>query len=148
MSFLRRAFSRRILSIGLGFSTMLMAPMAAHADANYYNEFGQRPGLNAVVGDMLKNVLADDRIKAYFTNANIPVLHASLVNQFCMLEGGPCQFNENMQKIHQSLGITQAAFNALAEDLQKAMRENNIPLSAQNNLLSKLAPMEQVIVTK
>ena len=148
MSFLRRTFSRRILYLGLSLIGTGIGPVAAHADARYYDAFGKRPGLNAVVGDMLKNVLADDRIKAYFTNANIPVLHASLVNQFCMLEGGPCQFNENMQKIHQSLGITQAAFNALAEDLQKAMRENNIPLAAQNNLLSKLAPMEQVIVTK
>jgi len=121
---------------------------AAQADAGYYNAFGQRPGLNVVVTGFLTNVLADDRIKAYFTNANIPVLHAALVNQFCMLEGGPCQFNENMKTVHQGLGVTEAAFNALAEDLQTSMNTNNIPLAAQNDLLAKLAAMERDVVTQ
>ncbi|MDE8345182.1 MAG: group 1 truncated hemoglobin [Acidocella sp.] len=125
-----------------------LTPVLARADATYYNEFGGRAGIHAVVTDMLTNVLADDRIKSYFTNANIPVLNASLTNQVCMLEGGPCKFDENMKKIHESLGITQAAFNALAEDLQKSMNQHNIPLAAQNDLLSKLAPMEPAIVTK
>jgi hemoglobin len=129
-------------------SAILFAPIPSQAGSAYYSEFGERPGMNAVVGDFLTNVLADDRIKAYFTNANIPVLHASLVNQFCMLEGGGCQFTENMKTIHQNLGITQAAFNALAEDLQKSMMQHNIPLPAQNDLLAKLAPMEHDIVTK
>jgi hemoglobin len=75
-------------------------------------------------------------------------LHASLVNQFCMLEGGPCTFHENMKTAHQSLGITEAAFNALAEDLQKSMMVHQIPLTAQNDLLGKLAAMEKDVVTK
>ena len=132
----------------LGLSALLIAPVTSFADSSNYRAFGGRPGIDAVTKDFLGYVLADDRIKAYFTNANIPVLDASLANQFCMLEGGPCQFNENMKTIHQSLGITQAAFNALAEDLQKSMMQHDIPLSAQNDLLGKLAPMAHDIVTK
>lgn len=130
----------------IGLTVLSSAP--SYADSSAYSEFGDRPGMDAVVGDFLTYVLADPRIKAYFTNANIPVLHASLVNQFCMLEGGGCQFDENMKTIHQNLGITQAAFNALAEDLQKSMMQHDIPLTAQNDLLAKLAPMEHDIVTK
>jgi hemoglobin len=136
---------RRAAMVGL---VVAMSPAGARADTGYYGAFGQRPGMNAVVTDFLGYVLADDRIKAYFTNANIPVLHASLVNQFCMLEGGPCRFDENMKAIHQNLGVTEAAFNALAEDLQKSMNQHDIPLAAQNDLLGKLAPMEHDIVTK
>lgn len=139
---------KKIVIATFSLGAMLLPAAASHADTAYYNEFGDRPGLNAVVGDFLINVLADDRIKAYFTNANIPVLHVSLVNQFCMLEGGPCQFTENMKTIHENLGVTQAAFNALAEDLQKSMMAHDIPLPAQNDLLAKLAPMAHVIVTK
>ncbi len=125
-----------------------LAPTLASADASYYHEFGNRAGIHAVITDFLGYVLADNRIKAYFTNANIPVLNASLTNQVCMLEGGPCKFDENMKAIHQNLGVTEAAFNALAEDLQKSMNQHNIPLTAQNDLLSKLAPMKHDIVTK
>ncbi len=53
-----------------------------------------------------------------------------------------------MKTIHQNLGVTEAAFNALAEDLQKSMNQHDIPLAAQNDLLSKLAPMKHDIVTK
>jgi hypothetical protein len=56
----------------------------------------------------LNDVLADDRFKTYCTNANV-------------LEGGPCPFNKNIKDIDQNLGVTQAAFNALAEDLQISM---------------------------
>ena len=137
-----------IVLSALSVAALSLSPAASRASTSYYNAFGQKQGLNAVVGDLLRNVLADNRIKAYFTNANIPALHAALVTQFCMLEGGPCEFNENMKTAHQSLGVTDAAFNALAEDLQKSMMLHNIPLPAQNDLLAKLAPMEKEIVTK
>jgi hemoglobin len=39
------------------------------------------------------------------------------------------------------LNIDRAAFNALVEDLQKAMDKNDVPFHAQNRLLAKLAPM-------
>lgn len=133
-----------VLSLG----TTCLAPAAAQADATYYHEFGDRAGIHVVITDFLSYVLADDRIKTYFTNANIPVLNASLTNQVCMLEGGPCKFDENMKTVHQNLGVTEAAFNALAEDLQKSMNQHDIPLAAQNDLLSKLAPMKHDIVTK
>ncbi|NNM57105.1 group 1 truncated hemoglobin [Acidocella sp.] len=137
-----------IVLSALSVVTISLSPAASRASTSYYNAFGRKQGLNTVVGDFLNNVLADSRIKAYFTNANIPALHAALVTQFCMLEGGPCEFNENMKTVHQNLGVTDAAFNALAEDLQKSMVYHNIPLAAQNNLLAKLAPMEKGIVTK
>jgi hemoglobin len=36
-------------------------------------------------------------------------------------------------------------FNALVEDLQKAMSERGIPFRAQNKLLAKLAPLHRDI---
>jgi len=135
-----------LASLVLGAS--YLGAMPAHASGNYYDEFGERHGIKVMTDDFVDYLLTDDRIKAYFTNANIPVLKASLANQFCKLEGGPCAFNANMKDIHKNLGVTEAAFNALAEDLQKSMNQHHIPLAAQNDLLSKLAPMERDVVTK
>ncbi|EQD65949.1 Cyanoglobin, partial [mine drainage metagenome] len=79
---------------------------------------------------------------------SIPALKAALTIQFCNLEGGGCKFNMNMHAIHANLGVTQAAFNALASDLTRTMDQHHIPMTAQNNLLAKLAAMEPEIVTK
>jgi hemoglobin len=143
-----RSFAKQFIVPAFGVGLLGVFPAPSNADSSHYADFGGRPGMDAVTKDFLTYVLADDRIKAYFTNANIPVLQASLSNQFCMLEGGGCHFDEDMKTIHQNLGITQAAFNALAEDLQKSMMQHDVPLTAQNDLLSKLAPMEHDIVTK
>ncbi|WP_267463791.1 globin family protein [Sphingopyxis solisilvae] len=38
--------------------------------------------------------------------------------------------------------------NALVENLQAAMREENIPFATQNRLLAKLAPMSRQVITR
>ena len=54
----------------------------------------------------------------------------------------------DMKSVHQDLQITNAMFNALAEDLQIAMEQHNVPSSVSNKLVAKLAPMQRDIVTK
>jgi hemoglobin len=46
------------------------------------------------------------------------------------------------------MGVTHADFNALVEHLIIAMEKHNIPVSAQNQLLAKLAPMYGDIAEK
>jgi hemoglobin len=121
---------------------------AAHAATGYIQDFGGKPGMTVIVNDFVDNVLADPRINFYFKTTNIPALKAALTQQFCKLEGGGCSFDLSMKAIHQNLGITQAAFNALAEDLMKSMNAHDVPQVAQNNLVAKLAAMEPRIVTK
>ena len=66
-----------------------------------------------------------------------------------MILDGPCTYTGlNMQQAHQGLGITEADFNALVADLQKAMDKHGIPFTAQNQLLARLAPMHRDVDTK
>jgi hemoglobin len=127
-------------------SLAFVAP--ARATTSHYQEFGGALGMRSMVNDFVNRVTADPRIQTYFTHTNIPALKAALTNQFCNLEGGGCPFNMNMHTVHQSLGVTQAAFNALANDLTITMDNHHIPMAAQNNLLAKLAAMEPQVVTK
>jgi len=53
-----------------------------------------------------------------------------------------------LKTVHQDLQITNAMFNALAEDLQIAMEQHNVPSSVALKLIAKLAPMQRDIVTK
>ena len=105
--------------------------------------------MKAIVGEFLNLVVADDRIKKQFADADMEHLAMRLNEQLCELSGGPCHYGgKDMKTIHADLHITNAQFNALAEDLQSAMEKHQVPARAQNKLLAKLAPMQRSIVTK
>ncbi len=118
-------------------------------DGSLYRAFGGHDGLERVVGDMYANINADDRIKDFFEPAKEPHTKAMLVEQLCQITGGGCTYSgKDMEKVHREMGITRADFDALVEDLQKAMTKNHIPIAAQNQLLAALAPQNRVIVYK
>ena len=132
---------------------MLMCVVTGFASgawaADYYADFGGKDGMTVLVDKFVNHVLEDKRISDYFAAANIPKLKEQLAIQFCELLDGPCKYKGlDMQKAHADLGVTKAAFNSLAEDLMWAMDEQHVPLSAQNELIKKLAPMEHQIVTQ
>lgn len=111
-----------------------------------FKEFGEVAGLTALMDDFMVNLLADARTRAFFENADQTRIKAHLVQQFCVILGGPCTYEgKDMKTAHAGLGIDRAAFNALVEDLQKAMNHRGVPFRAQNKLLAKLAPMYRQI---
>ena len=123
--------------------------MPSWADDSVYQALGGQPGLKAIVGEFLNLVVADDRIKKQFADANMEHLAMRLNEQVCELSGGPCHYGgKDMKTIHADLHITNAQFNALAEHLQSAMEKHQVPARAQNKLLAKLAPMQRSIATK
>jgi hemoglobin len=114
-----------------------------------YQALGGQEGIRKIVADFLPIVLADPRIKDSFKDVDAERLTRMLMEQFCALSGGPCKYSgKDMETIHIDLAITNAQFNALAEDLQIAMDKQGVPSSAQNKLMAKLAPMQRSIVTK
>lgn len=122
---------------------------AASAKQDYYADFGGKAGMTVVTDKFVDRVLQDQRIAGYFAKADIPNLKEQLAIQFCMLLDGPCTYDgPSMQRVHQDLGVTQAAFNSLAEDLIYVMKQQHVPIAAQNALIKKLAPMEHQIVTE
>lgn len=126
----------------------LPALTAQAGNAGYYAQFGGATGMRSLVNAFIDRVVSDPRISTYFRHTNIPALKAALTMQFCHLEGGHCSFSMNMHDVHARLGVTQAAFNALANDLYVTMDRRGIPVAAQNNLLAKLAAMEPQVVTR
>ncbi len=140
---------KRSLYAGLLCAGMSAPAFAQSADAPYFQAFGGQAGIKQVVDDFVGNVLADPRIGGYFAHAHIPHLKYELTQQFCALLNGPCTYTgKDMTSAHTGMKITQAAFNALDEDLNTAMDKHNVPISAQNYLTGKLAPMEPAVVTR
>jgi hemoglobin len=130
------------------------AAMAASAPRDpalkpVFDQFGGKPGLVTLMDDFMVNLMADARTRPYFADSDREHIKAELVDQFCVILDGPCTYTgKDMEKVHRNLGINRAAFNALVEDLQKAMDKHNVPFRAQNKLLAKLAPMHPAVITK
>ncbi|EGF92397.1 bacterial-like globin family protein [Asticcacaulis biprosthecium C19] len=124
-----------------------VAPVIA-ADDSLYREFGGHDGLVKLVDDFMVILLDDPRTSVFFVDAKQDHIKKMLVEQFCVVLNGGCTYTgKGMKESHAQLGIDRASFNALVEDLQKAMDKNDIPFHAQNKLLAALAPQHRDIVT-
>jgi hemoglobin len=140
--------SRALVLTGALLALAALSPVHAADDATFRG-LGGKPGIKNIVATFLPLVLADGRIKQAFADSDMKHVGLRLEEQFCMLSGGPCEYEgEDMKEVHSGLKITNAQFNALAEDLQIAMERNGIPSHVQNKLVAKLAPMQRAIVTK
>jgi hemoglobin len=99
--------------------------------------------------DFMDDLMADRRTRPYFANVDRERVKAQLVDQICVILDGPCRYRgKDMEQVHRKLGIDQAAFYALIEDLQRAMDRHKVPFRAQNKLLAKLAPMQKAVITR
>ncbi len=159
---MKTARTLRTLILGLALTltagaALAAPPMAAALNpaprdpalAPVFKQFGEKPGLVSLVNDFMDNLMADPVTRPFFANANRDHIKKELVDQFCVILDGPCTYTGlNMQQAHQGLNITEADFNALVVDLQKAMDKHGIPFTAQNQLLAKLAPMHRDVDTK
>lgn len=124
---------------------LLSAPLASAQSV--YEELGEKEGISAIVEEMLYRVGGDERIVHHFDGVDIVRVHEQITEQVCDVVGGPCEYTgESMQVSHEGMGVTHADFNALVEHLIAAMEKHDVPVSAQNQLLSALAPMYGDIV--
>ena len=118
-------------------------------DAGIFKEFGEKAGLAAIMDDFMVNLLKDPRTRSSFENSDQKHIKEQLVDQFCFILNGPCEYKgAKMKPIHANVGVNRESFNALVEQLQFAMDKNNVPFRAQNKLLAVLAPMHRDIITK
>lgn len=116
-------------------------------DDSLYQALGGREKIAAFTKDFVSRVASDDQIGHFFKETDLPRLAKKLTDQFIDLSGGPVQYRGGrMKPVHHDMKITEADFNRLAEDLQAAMDQADVPFAVQNRLIALLAPMERDIV--
>ena len=131
-------------------STETPAPgSATRTEPSLYTRLGGEPAVKAVVDQFVANVAADARINKFFANTNLDHLKEQLVNQIGQATGGPQKYTgRDMKSLHAGMGIAEADFNALVEDLVKALDQFKVGEAEKNQLLAILGPMKSDIVTK
>lgn len=115
-----------------------------------YDRLGKLDAIKAVVKDFVEERVAKDaRINGRFANADIPHLEQMLTEQICEATGGPCKYTgKSMREAHAGMGITEAEFGALVEDLVASLHKFDVPKAEQDELIGKLATMHDDIVGK
>ena len=127
---------------------------AAATTRSLYDRLGGTTGIATVVDGFVANVAADARINKFFTRvasdtAAMRDFKQKLVEQVCQGSGGPCTYTgKDMKTAHQGMGLTNADFDALVEDLVKALDAAGVQQAEKDELLGILGPMRTDIVTK
>ena len=141
--------SRILLTAALAVSSVTLA----RADApTLYQNLGGKPAISAVVDEFVSRVAADQRINAYFAATaadpkRLAGFKAKLVDQICEASGGPCKYEgKDMRHAHAGMGIQEAQFNALVEDLVGALDKFKVAEADKAVLLSVLGPMKPDLV--
>lgn len=114
-----------------------------------YDRLGGKGGITAVVETFVGNVGGDARINGYFASTDLAKLKVHLVNQICEASGGPCKYSgRTMKQTHAGMGVTDAAFGALVEDLVAALDHHKVGKTEKDELLGALGPMKSDIVER
>lgn len=118
-------------------------------EKSLYDRLGGKDAITAVVDEFVGVVVADDRINGFFKNADAANLKKQLVDQICSASGGPCKYEgKDMKTAHAGMGVKEADFNALVEDLTKALDKFKVGEKEKSDLLGALAGMKADIVTQ
>ncbi|MGE0547691.1 MAG: group 1 truncated hemoglobin [Kofleriaceae bacterium] len=121
---------------------------SAAAAGTLYDRLGGKDAITAVVDDFIANVVADNRINAFFANADVPGLKAKLVDQICEATGGPCKYTgKTMKETHTGMGVKNEHFDAMVEDLSKSLDKFKVAEKDKEDLLAALGGMRGDIVT-
>jgi hemoglobin len=147
-----RRFGAQVFALAILVTFATAGGLSAAAEKSLYTRLGGKKAITAVVDEFVARVAADKRINGFFkATASDPKrlakFKANLVNQICQGSGGPCKYTgKDMKTAHQGMGITDADFNALVEDLTGALDKFKVGKKEQSDLLALLGPMKKDIV--
>jgi len=137
--------SLRLLAGGLFALSLSAAGIAA--DKTLYERLGGRQALQAVVGELWQQVSADDRINGRFKHTRPEAFGSRLVDFLCQASGGPCRYEgKDMKAAHTGMKLTEAEFDALAEDTTKALNKFKVPAPEQGEVIDMLASLKGEVV--
>jgi len=113
---------------------------ATGASATLYDDLGGPDKVSALVDRFLWNLADDERVNERFVESDLSRLRTKMIEHFCLVSSGPCEYTgDDMRRTHAGMGIDDAEFNVVVENLIEAMETLDIDTGVQNRLLKRLA---------
>lgn len=123
-------------------------PIPRAASGSLYERLGARPAIQLAIDEFLPIVAFDARINAFFANADAAGINRLLVEFIGELTGGPEKYSgRTMKAAHATMRVQKVHFDALMEDLGKALDSQKVPEKERGELLALLNPLSSDIVT-
>ncbi|GCF13692.1 hypothetical protein Harman_16270 [Haloarcula mannanilytica] len=117
------------------------------ASQSIFERIGGRDAVEAVVSDFYDRVLDDPVLEPYFEDTDMQDLYSHQVQFISAVAGGPVNYDgDDMATAHDGMGITEEAFGHVADHLEAALRENDVPDDDIAAILTDVAAMEDDIV--
>jgi hemoglobin len=123
-------------------------PIPRAQSGTLYERVGGRPAIQLAIDAFLPIVAFDARINAFFANADAARINKLLVEFIGELTGGPEKYSgRTMKEVHSPMGIQKVHFDALMEDLAKALDQQKVPEKEKAEIIALLNPLSKDIVT-
>jgi hemoglobin len=125
----------------------LVPPPVVAPPGSLYERLGGTSKVTAFVNQTIDKVAANPATNNSFDKVNLQHVKDMLIEQICSLTGGGCRYTgDTMRDVHAGHHVSNAEFFDLVEVLRDAMRAQEVPLAARNELLEILAPMKRDVV--
>jgi hemoglobin len=142
--------------VPLAFAFLLLArPAVAQqpADTSLYVRVGGVPAIALVVDYFVDRlewnpvIRANPAVRRAFAEPIKPGLKYRLTEMVCAATGGPCTYGGRpMDEAHDGLGITEAEWQAMVQEFQRALLRFHVPAQEQKELLAVVATTKEDIV--
>ena len=112
-----------------------------------YERLGGAPGIAKIADDIWINHTSNDLIKTRYARSNADNVKRLVREMVGAGTGGPETYTgKNMLDAHRGMNISDQEFNAVVDDVLKALTKNNIGQQEQQEMLAILWSMKNEIV--
>lgn len=137
------------IAVGCTPGTSTDSKTAVVPEKTLYERLGGKPAINAAVGELWAIVAKDKRINRYFAQTDPKVFGGKLADFLCQASGGPCTYTGmSMVVRHTGMHISEADFNAMAEDASLALDRLKVPTKEKGEVMQLLASQKRDIVNR
>ena len=93
-----------------------------------YDAIGGSEAVNTAVDLFYEKVLADDRVKQYFEDVDMPGQRGKQKKFLAYAFGAPTKYDgQDLRAAHADMKLTEEHFNAIAEHLRATLEDLNVP---------------------
>jgi hemoglobin len=127
-------------------------PSNAGPATSLYRRVGGYDALAAVTDDFIGRMIADPQLGSFFAQLTTPEkqrIRQMVVDQLCMVTGGPCVYvGKEMKPVHEHLGITAQDWDIAVGHLVATLTKFNVREREQRELLAIVSSLKGEIVTQ
>lgn len=118
-------------------------------DNSLYQKLGGKAAIDAAVELFYKKVLADERVKHFFDDVSMDKQRRKQKDFLSFALGGPLPWTgKDMRKAHEGMGLTEAHFNAIGENLVLTLKELKISQELIDQVVAVVATTKDDVLGK